>query len=107
MKRQARRSERKALATKRAVSDVTASAPIMESNLFWVTAIFVVAWVLRLGYLVQIDAIPLFYHLAGDGRTYDEWAQRIAGGDWLGTGVFYQAPLYPYFLGILELIFGH
>ena len=33
--------------------------------------------------------------------------KRIAAGDWLGQGVFYQAPLYPYFLGFLQLILGH
>ncbi len=69
--------------------------------------IFVLAFSVRLFYLFQIESIPLFYHLAGDARIYDEWAQRIAGGDWLGREVFYQAPLYPYFLGLLEAIFGH
>ena len=34
----------------------------------------------------------------GDSLAYDEWARRIAGGDWMGDQVFYQAPLYPYFL---------
>ena len=69
--------------------------------------IFAIAFILRLLYLYQIQSIPLFDHLAGDGRTYDEWAQRIAAGDWLGSGVFYQAPLYPYFLGLLQFFFGH
>ena len=35
-----------------------------------------------------------------------EWAQEIAGGDWLGTEVFYQAPLYPYFLASLYATVG-
>jgi tetratricopeptide (TPR) repeat protein len=78
-----------------------------ESYFHWIAAIFLTAFILRLFYLLQIDSIPLFYHLAGDGRTYDEWAQRIAAGDWLGQGVFYQAPLYPYFLGVLQFFFGH
>jgi len=69
--------------------------------------IFAAAFSIRLLYLIQIQSIPLFYYLAGDGRTYDEWAQRIAAGDWLGQGVFYQAPLYPYFLGILQVFVGH
>ena len=64
--------------------------------------IFAAAFSIRLLYLIQIQSIPLFYLLAGDGRTYDEWAQRIAAGDWLGSGVFYQAPLYPYFLGVMS-----
>ena len=44
--------------------------------------------------------------LLGDSRAYDEWAQRLAGGDWIGHEVFYQAPLYPYFLGLLYAIGG-
>ena len=43
----------------------------------------------------------------GDARGYDTWAQRIAGGEWIGTDVFYQAPLYPYFLGVTYAIAGH
>ena len=43
----------------------------------------------------------------GDARGYDQWAQRLAGGDWIGTDVFYQAPLYPYFLGVVYAIAGH
>jgi len=83
------------------------SRPIPPTDTTWVILIFSWAFLLRLSYLFQIDSIPLFSHLAGDGRTYDEWGQRIAAGDWLGKGVFYQAPLYPYFLGILQAILGH
>jgi tetratricopeptide (TPR) repeat protein len=79
----------------------------LSHNTVWFLVILAVASLLRLIYLFQIQSIPLFDHLAGDGRTYDEWAQRIAAGDWLGQDVFYQAPLYPYFLGVLQFIFGH
>jgi tetratricopeptide (TPR) repeat protein len=78
-----------------------------SSDVFYFSAIVLVAFCLRMIYLLQIESIPLFYHLAGDGGTYDEWAQRIAAGDWLGQGVFYQAPLYPYFLGLLQTVIGH
>ena len=46
--------------------------------------------------------------LSADGRRrgYDEWARRIAEGEWLGTDVFYQAPLYPYFLGAIYALLG-
>jgi tetratricopeptide (TPR) repeat protein len=80
-------------------------APLSDTGWFWV--IFGSAFLVRLFYLLEIDSIPLFHHLAGDGRTYDEWGQRIAAGDWLGEGVFYQAPLYPYFVGFLQAVFGH
>ncbi|MBI4528275.1 MAG: tetratricopeptide repeat protein [Deltaproteobacteria bacterium] len=84
---------------------VFASLPNRPVVLF--LAIFALALVLRLIYLLEIESIPLFYHLPGDPRTYDEWARRIAAGDWLGKGVFYQAPLYPYFLGLLQFFLGH
>jgi tetratricopeptide (TPR) repeat protein len=80
-------------------------AALTDTGWFWV--IFGCAFLVRLVYLTEIDSIPLFYYLAGDGRAYDEWGQRIAAGDWLGQGVFYQAPLYPYFLGFLQVVFGH
>jgi tetratricopeptide (TPR) repeat protein len=73
----------------------------------WFVLIFAGAFLVRLIYLLQIQSIPLFYNLPGDPRTYDDWAQRIAAGDWLGQGVFYQAPLYPYVLGFLQTILGH
>src|SRR6266545_6214027 len=79
----------------------------LSHDTVWFLVILAVAFLLRLIYLFQIQSIPLFDHLAGDGRTYDEWGQRIAAGDWLGQGVFYQAPLYPYFLGVLQIILGH
>ena len=54
----------------------------------------------------QIRSAPFFSVLMGDSRAYDEWAQRIAGGDWLGHEVFYQAPLYPYLLGVIYAVAG-
>ncbi len=79
------------------------SAPVDSA---WIFFVFALAFLLRLIYLFQIESIPLFYNLPGDAREYNEWGQRIAAGDWLGTGVFYQAPLYPYFLGVLQVIGG-
>ena len=42
----------------------------------------------------------------GDGQSYHAWGLEIAGGDWLGGETFYQAPLYPYFLGLVYTLFG-
>lgn len=68
--------------------------------------VFVIALLVRLFHLWQMRAAPVFSVLMGDGGSYDEWARRIAAGDWLGTEVFYQAPLYPYFLGAIYTAFG-
>jgi tetratricopeptide (TPR) repeat protein len=64
-------------------------------------ALFGVALAVRLVHLWQIQASPVSDLLIVDARGYDEWARRIAAGDWLGKGVFYQAPLYPYFLAVV------
>jgi hypothetical protein len=69
-------------------------------------SIFAVAMLVRLVHVLQIRRAPFFTVLMGDSHGYDLWAQRIAGGDWLGQEVFYQAPLYPYFLGAIYAIAG-
>lgn len=73
----------------------------------WAAAIFGVALAVRVLHVWLLSRSPYFDALMGDARGYDEWARRLAGGDWIGTEVFYQAPLYPYFLGVLYSVFGH
>ncbi len=68
--------------------------------------IFAVALAVRLVHIWQIRPSPFFDILLGDANGYDQWAQRLAAGDWIGSEVFYQAPLYPYFLGLVYKIFG-
>ncbi len=66
-----------------------------------------VALAIRLLHIWQIHHAPFFSVLMGDSRGYDDWARQIAGGDWIGHDVFYQAPLYPYVLGVLYALAGH
>jgi tetratricopeptide (TPR) repeat protein len=70
------------------------------------TAIFATALAVRLVHIWQIRRAPFFTVLLGDSRAYDAWAQRIAAGDWIGHEVFYQAPLYPYFLAAIYAVAG-
>ncbi|MBW8861650.1 MAG: tetratricopeptide repeat protein [Acidobacteria bacterium] len=64
------------------------------------------ALAVRLVHVWQMRATPFFSVLLGDSRGYDEWARRIAAGEWIGHDVFYQAPLYPYMLGVIYAIAG-
>src|SRR3974377_1358387 len=66
--------------------------------------IFAVALAVRLVHLWSMRNSPFFDVLLGDAQSYDTWARQIAAGDWMGAGVFYQAPLYAYFLGALYTI---
>jgi 4-amino-4-deoxy-L-arabinose transferase-like glycosyltransferase len=70
-------------------------------------AILALALVLRLVHLQAVRDQPFFSSLAMDSQEYDRWGQQIAGGEWLGSRVFFQAPLYPYLLGLLYAVLGH
>ncbi len=59
------------------------------------------ALAIRVICLIQTTNVPTARHLVGDAAGYVDWARKIAGGDWLGSASFYQAPLYPYVLGVL------
>ncbi|HYV19993.1 MAG TPA: tetratricopeptide repeat protein [Verrucomicrobiae bacterium] len=62
----------------------------------------------RVFYLVTWMKDPILRDtLILDASIYDAWAQRIAGGAWIGRESFYFAPLYPYLLALLERVAGH
>ncbi|HUU45995.1 MAG TPA: tetratricopeptide repeat protein [Acidobacteriota bacterium] len=60
----------------------------------------------RIVYLWQINGNPFFDHFVSDAAHFDRWARAIAAGDLLGSGPFFRAPLYPYFLGFLYWLTG-
>jgi tetratricopeptide (TPR) repeat protein len=66
-----------------------------------VIPIFLIALVVRLVHVWSMRRSPFFDALLGDARSYDAWGHRIAAGDVIGHDVFYQAPLYAYFLGAI------
>jgi tetratricopeptide (TPR) repeat protein len=69
-------------------------------------AVFAIGLLVRLVHLWQIRDAPFFPLLMGDAQSYHAWAQGLAAGDWVGSDVFYQAPLYPYLLGLIYSVFG-
>ncbi|NOT30312.1 MAG: hypothetical protein HOP15_07680, partial [Planctomycetes bacterium] len=69
--------------------------------------IFFLALGVRLLALAELAGSPWNDVLLGDARHFDDWGRRIAAGEWRGDQVFYQAPLYPYFLGGVYALFGH
>jgi tetratricopeptide (TPR) repeat protein len=84
----------------------TASAPPALQQARVLAAIWVLAFAIRCLYLWQIAHAPFYDLRLGDADAYDAWARRIAAGDWIGQGVFYQAPLYPYLLALLYRTLG-
>ena len=81
------------------------TAGLQVGRLGWL--VFALALALRVAYILEADASPLFEHPAVDAKTYTHHAQRLAAGNWLGVGEgpFWQPPLYPYFLGAVKVLF--
>jgi len=78
-----------------------------KKEILFLIFIFFFSFALRLIYLLQIRTNPHFSTPSMDSLYHDIWAQSIAQGDWIGTGVFFRAPFYPYFLAIIYKVFGH
>lgn len=87
--------------------NAAASGAARRGALVWSVAIALAAFVLRAAVALQYDAAhPEAHALLLDEAAYDSWARRIAAGDWLGSGVFFQEPLYAYALGAFYRVFG-
>ena len=70
-------------------------------------AILLIAFALRFAFYYQMAKSPIADMVIEDSKVYNDWARRIAGGEWVGSEVFYALPLYPYFLGLIYTIFGY
>jgi|GEM_PF-876461 len=65
--------------------------------------ILLLAFALRLGYVLFLKNHYFFYHApSSDVLYYQKWAETIASGDWIGKEAFYGMPLYAYFLAVLK-----
>ncbi len=69
-------------------------------------AIFFLSLAIRLIYLYQLQATPLFGFFAADSYHYHKFALRMAAGDFAFKQVLYISPLYPVFLLLTYVFFG-
>jgi tetratricopeptide (TPR) repeat protein len=89
------------------LNDEKDSSSARLKSFYFHILLFSIAFIPRLIYLLTIKDNPFFNLPIIDCQTYDELAQNIAKGNWIGDKAFWQAPLYPYFLGMVYSIFGH
>ena len=61
----------------------------------------------RLALIAWLRDTPLWGSIELDHQTYDDWAQRIAGGELTSGHPFFVDPLYAYVLGAVYAVFGH
>lgn len=84
------------------MSSAATSRPRARRDAWILAAIAAAGFVLRLVAVLQYQgAHPNAEHPVIDEASYDAWARVIANGDWLGSEVFFQEPLYPYLLGAI------
>jgi tetratricopeptide (TPR) repeat protein len=69
--------------------------------------VFMLALVLRLLYLKQMTATPLFHGLVVDAEKFDGLALKILGGDFTHKEFIYLSPLYPFFLSLIYSTGGY
>jgi len=82
------------------------ASPPDRAPRFAYLALFAGAFLARNVFLAEMRDTPLFSTPMGDARAFDQWGQAISAGDWVGEGVFYQAPGVSYLLGSLYALFG-
>ncbi|HBF34470.1 TPA: hypothetical protein DDW35_07885 [Candidatus Sumerlaeota bacterium] len=68
--------------------------------------IFLLALFMRVIYIQQSTANPLFGVPLVDAAMYENWADTMARGHWLWTGVGNYTPVYPAFLAVQKIAFG-
>jgi len=69
--------------------------------------VLLLGFFLRAAYCFQLKNTLFFEPGVGiDTNFYDTWAQTISAGDWVRKEVFWAAPGYPYFLGVIYSFFG-
>lgn len=68
--------------------------------------LLILAFGLRWIYLSQVQGNPFFFEPTLDAGFHLNWARSILAGNFLGTDVFFRAPLYPYFLAAFHAVAG-
>ena len=86
--------------------DMATPGTAASRHRFWLVAILGLGALWRLAVWWLLRREPFVGSLVMDSAEYDRWAQRLAAGDWLGSEPFFQAPLYPYFIGAVYRLFG-
>ncbi|OGS23042.1 MAG: hypothetical protein A2252_07950 [Elusimicrobia bacterium RIFOXYA2_FULL_39_19] len=79
----------------------------LQNNYYLLPLIFCISVLVRLIYYYEVKEDIFLKYLIIDADFYNQWAVSIVNGGILGeSGVYYQDPLYAYFLAVIYKIFG-
>ena len=82
------------------------SIELQRTDWRWLAVLFLLPLVPRLVHFLTVKDSPFFSLLVLDPLMYDEWGRALARGEGPG-GVFFQDPLYAYFLAGVYSALGH
>jgi hypothetical protein len=68
--------------------------------------VFVLALLFRVWMLIRLARTPLLDSLRSDSQVYWSWAALIRQQGWIGHNPFFLAPLYPYWLALMQPVVG-
>lgn len=70
------------------------------------SALALLAFALRVVHVLFMRASPFFDQPIMDAAYHVDWARAFAAGERFQDGPFFRAPLYPWFLGVCQWLFG-
>ena len=68
--------------------------------------VFALAALVRIVVVMQLRDSPFFFHPVIDEKTYDDWARGLLHGGWAPKMMFWQPPLYAYWLALVYKVTG-
>jgi hypothetical protein len=102
----ARKKAEKALSPPVPSPDSPVAKGAKQNSVIALALILAFSLALGLSAVYQYRESPFFNLPIIDEEAYVKWGEEIARGDIIGTKVFYQDPLYPYFLGLIFALMG-
>jgi len=75
-------------------------------NRWRLASVFVLALMFRAWVLIRLSRTPLLDSLRSDSEVYWSWAALIRQQGWIGHNPFFLAPLYPYWLALVQRAVG-
>jgi 4-amino-4-deoxy-L-arabinose transferase-like glycosyltransferase len=78
----------------------------IDTSSLIVVSLLAVALLWRVVFFLEMNASPYADNLTLDSRVYHEVALAAASGEWSHGVTFFQAPLYPWILGVVYSLVG-
>jgi 4-amino-4-deoxy-L-arabinose transferase-like glycosyltransferase len=78
----------------------------IDTSSLIVVSLLAVALLWRVVFFLEMNASPYADNLTLDSRVYHEVALAAAAGEWSHGATFFQAPLYPWILGVVYSLVG-